>query len=486
MSHNQQDAKPGFSLSQSQYQATDDSDKLSLIKEPPPPARDAKSASSIHIEEQLDTPSDQHQQRHTESQNQDQDQSPQRQNQQRNQEPKPLKRRSKLLFFLTCHSYNRSELLEKPPAPRRSEPSRTFRARQRLPSIGGKSSTSATAESRSVAKTKNQDVNSTHSHEDKAQQAQQSSQVVENGSDHTATAVDSTGTDGNKDGRKSTEQDGSASKEPIPNSTTTTTTTTNDNANANANASVTDIDSDSAVQSKEIPAVEHTSANTQDSSVNSSQSDAADSRLITSAAADAAPATASATAAPISRDIDDVVLGDSTANEANVEESSKSNAPAPGDNDEVEEVDDETARALDEAVTSPTPHIPAETEIEQQQQQHQPQPQPSVSVVEPLPTPATEIIAEERKPSLLPPLQPRFKDRKCLVLDLDETLVHSSLKPMDHPDFMIPVEIEGQNHNIYVIKRPHVDEFMKRVGELYEVVIFTASVSKVCLSFFFI
>jgi RNA polymerase II subunit A small phosphatase-like protein len=32
---------------------------------------------------------------------------------------------------------------------------------------------------------------------------------------------------------------------------------------------------------------------------------------------------------------------------------------------------------------------------------------------------------------------------------------------------------------VYVIKRPGVDQFMKRVGELYEVVVFTASVSKV-------
>lgn len=42
------------------------------------------------------------------------------------------------------------------------------------------------------------------------------------------------------------------------------------------------------------------------------------------------------------------------------------------------------------------------------------------------------------------------------------------------------MEIEGQYHNVYVIKRPGVDQFMKRVGELYEVVVFTASVSKVC------
>jgi RNA polymerase II subunit A small phosphatase-like protein len=44
----------------------------------------------------------------------------------------------------------------------------------------------------------------------------------------------------------------------------------------------------------------------------------------------------------------------------------------------------------------------------------------------------------------------------------------------------IPVEIEGTYHNVYVIKRPGVDAFMKRMGELYEVVVFTASVSKVC------
>ncbi|GMM34695.1 phosphatase [Saccharomycopsis crataegensis] len=71
-----------------------------------------------------------------------------------------------------------------------------------------------------------------------------------------------------------------------------------------------------------------------------------------------------------------------------------------------------------------------------------------------------------------------FKKKKCLVLDLDETLVHSSFKYLRSADFVIPVEIEGQVHNVYVIKRPGVDEFMKRVGEIYEVVVFTASVSR--------
>lgn len=57
-----------------------------------------------------------------------------------------------------------------------------------------------------------------------------------------------------------------------------------------------------------------------------------------------------------------------------------------------------------------------------------------------------------------------------------------SQQVLERADFTIPVEIEGQYHNIYVIKRPGVDQFMKRVGELYEVVVFTASVSKVSLT----
>ncbi|KAI9719433.1 MAG: hypothetical protein M1812_003504 [Candelaria pacifica] len=101
----------------------------------------------------------------------------------------------------------------------------------------------------------------------------------------------------------------------------------------------------------------------------------------------------------------------------------------------------------------------------------------SVLVTSPTQDVATLPLTEKQQ-WLLPPIQPRFKGKKCLVLDLDETLVHSSFKILHQADFTIPVEIEGQYHNVYVIKRPGVDQFMKRVGELYEVVVFTASVSK--------
>lgn len=53
---------------------------------------------------------------------------------------------------------------------------------------------------------------------------------------------------------------------------------------------------------------------------------------------------------------------------------------------------------------------------------------------------------------------------------------------IQNADFIVPVEIEGTVHNVYVIKRPGVDAFMQRMGEIYEVVVFTASLSKVSCS----
>ncbi|CCC67238.1 hypothetical protein NCAS_0A06800 [Naumovozyma castellii] len=81
--------------------------------------------------------------------------------------------------------------------------------------------------------------------------------------------------------------------------------------------------------------------------------------------------------------------------------------------------------------------------------------------------------------TLLPPkTEKKLIGKKCLVLDLDETLVHSSFKYLQTADFVLPVNIDEQIHNVYVIKRPGVEEFLKRVGELFEVVVFTASVAR--------
>uniref|UniRef100_A0A0K0DJS8 protein-serine/threonine phosphatase n=1 Tax=Angiostrongylus cantonensis TaxID=6313 RepID=A0A0K0DJS8_ANGCA len=79
---------------------------------------------------------------------------------------------------------------------------------------------------------------------------------------------------------------------------------------------------------------------------------------------------------------------------------------------------------------------------------------------------------------LLPPVRASDVNKKCLIIDLDETLVHSSFKPVKNPDFVIPVEIDGVVHQVYVLKRPYVDEFLARIGDRYECVLFTASLAK--------
>jgi RNA polymerase II subunit A small phosphatase-like protein len=68
--------------------------------------------------------------------------------------------------------------------------------------------------------------------------------------------------------------------------------------------------------------------------------------------------------------------------------------------------------------------------------------------------------------------------KKTLVLDLDETLVHSTFEPTDDSDLVVRVTIEGSNYNVYVKMRPGLDEFLEEVAEYYEVVVFTASMAK--------
>ncbi|KAG9461684.1 hypothetical protein GDO78_016004, partial [Eleutherodactylus coqui] len=73
--------------------------------------------------------------------------------------------------------------------------------------------------------------------------------------------------------------------------------------------------------------------------------------------------------------------------------------------------------------------------------------------------------------------------RKVLVLDLDETLIHShhdgvlrpTVRPGTPPDFILKVVIDKHPVRFFVHKRPHVDFFLEVVSQWYELVVFTAS-----------
>ena len=56
--------------------------------------------------------------------------------------------------------------------------------------------------------------------------------------------------------------------------------------------------------------------------------------------------------------------------------------------------------------------------------------------------------------------------KKTLVLDLDETLVHSSLEPVPNCDLKIKVKVDSVLIDIYVLLRPGVFEFLEKVDEM--------------------
>ena len=69
-------------------------------------------------------------------------------------------------------------------------------------------------------------------------------------------------------------------------------------------------------------------------------------------------------------------------------------------------------------------------------------------------------------------------NRKTLVLDLDETLIHSAFEPfIPRDDITLTMKMKDNDIIIHVLKRPYLDEFLNIVTQKYEVVIFTASIS---------
>uniref|UniRef100_A0A453MHW4 FCP1 homology domain-containing protein n=2 Tax=Aegilops tauschii subsp. strangulata TaxID=200361 RepID=A0A453MHW4_AEGTS len=90
--------------------------------------------------------------------------------------------------------------------------------------------------------------------------------------------------------------------------------------------------------------------------------------------------------------------------------------------------------------------------------------------------PELSMVVPKFRPVLLPK-QTRSCPRTTLVLDLDETLVHSTLEPCEDSDFTFPVHFNLRDHTIYVRCRPYLKDFLERVASMFEIIIFTASQS---------
>ena len=69
--------------------------------------------------------------------------------------------------------------------------------------------------------------------------------------------------------------------------------------------------------------------------------------------------------------------------------------------------------------------------------------------------------------------------KKTLVLDLDETLVHSTTKKAfpNRKNIILHMKIRNINYTIYVILRPFLEVFLHEMSLCYDLYIFTASLS---------
>lgn len=66
--------------------------------------------------------------------------------------------------------------------------------------------------------------------------------------------------------------------------------------------------------------------------------------------------------------------------------------------------------------------------------------------------------------------------KKTLVLDLDETLVHSVFGKESNPSCTFSLLFNKEYYLVSTEKRPYLDEFLEEVSQLYEIVFYTSSV----------
>ena len=85
----------------------------------------------------------------------------------------------------------------------------------------------------------------------------------------------------------------------------------------------------------------------------------------------------------------------------------------------------------------------------------------------------TEVILDTRKSNI------NKSQKKTLVLDLDETLIHSSMTPFpNRTNVVLEIELGPEKYTIYSIIRPFVEEFLNEMSLYFDIILFTASLEQ--------
>ncbi|KAJ8357702.1 hypothetical protein SKAU_G00204960 [Synaphobranchus kaupii] len=73
------------------------------------------------------------------------------------------------------------------------------------------------------------------------------------------------------------------------------------------------------------------------------------------------------------------------------------------------------------------------------------------------------------------PIKTRSTPEATLVLDLDETLVFSTLGDLDNAEYTFHTPFQNQKYKVYVILRPHVRKFLERMSKIFEMFVYTSA-----------
>ncbi|KPI84223.1 nuclear lim interactor-interacting factor-like protein [Leptomonas seymouri] len=92
------------------------------------------------------------------------------------------------------------------------------------------------------------------------------------------------------------------------------------------------------------------------------------------------------------------------------------------------------------------------------------------------------LVKDTGMKAMLPPLKSLRVPKVTLVLDVDETLVHSTFQPSPHVvyDKVLHVPSDGMVYTVSVKYRPYLKDFLQFVCQRFEIVIFTASMRAYC------
>eukprot|EP00331_Platyophrya_macrostoma_P001920 CAMPEP_0176423594 /NCGR_PEP_ID=MMETSP0127-20121128/10368_1 /TAXON_ID=938130 /ORGANISM="Platyophrya macrostoma, Strain WH" /LENGTH=341 /DNA_ID=CAMNT_0017804557 /DNA_START=21 /DNA_END=1046 /DNA_ORIENTATION=- len=74
--------------------------------------------------------------------------------------------------------------------------------------------------------------------------------------------------------------------------------------------------------------------------------------------------------------------------------------------------------------------------------------------------------------------QAPYDNKKLLVLDLDETLVHCRMEAFETATTLVSVQIEGCFVTVHIAKRPGVKAFLKEMSKYYTIALYTSSLKE--------